>query len=526
MQTPVYLRAFLVLLCLVAATSHRDVGPFGAAIAQDDDDDGGGDDDDGGGGDDGGDDDGGGGTGGGDDGADDDDGGGSRQGGGSDDDDDDDDRASGGAGAGPSVAPRPVRQRVLPSAVAGELVTLALSQADLAVLQTRGYQVLEERDVPELNTVSRRLAPPPGTSVEEARDEVRSLAPLAEADFNHFYRTEQDAAPDLTAAVCEGPHCASFQQIGWTLTATIACTGEMALGVIDTGINPDHETFAASRLEVHKLTPGVLDPSRAIHGTAVTALLVGDQNGRSPGLLPQARVVAVDAFHSEAGDERADVYTLVAALDFLAAKGIRVVNMSLAGPPNAVLEETIAKLVARDLVLVAAAGNVGPNADPVYPAAYPGVLAVTAVDRSGTVYRRAGQGAHVDLAAPGVEVWTAASVRGARPKTGTSFAAPFVSAAAAAVLAAEPDLTLAEVEARLTSTARDLGDPGQDPVYGHGLVQAVPACSQPAGPAGDPATGIAATADTTSPTAEVAVDAPIAPPAEGGFGTATSTPQP
>ncbi|OYZ92093.1 MAG: hypothetical protein B7X99_16015 [Rhizobiales bacterium 17-65-6] len=198
--------------------------------------------------------------------------------------------------------------------------------------------------------------------------------------------------------------------------------------------------------------------------------------GRTPGLVPTARVIAVDAFHLAGEDERADVFTLVAALDFLAAKGVRVVNMSLAGPPNSVLEEAITRMAERDILVVAATGNGGPLAPPVYPAAYPSVLAVTAVDANGTVYRRAGQGPHVDLAAPGVDIWTAASIKGARPKTGTSFAAPFVSAAAAAILAAEPDLTAAEVIARLTASAKDLGDPGPDAVYGYGLVQASPIC--------------------------------------------------
>jgi hypothetical protein len=360
----------------------------------------------------------------------------------------------------------------LPRFVPGELVTLALSDADLALLLARGYAVLEERAVPELDAISRRLSVPAGTTLDEARTEVRALASGADADFNHYYRSEEAIEP----AVCEGPHCASFDLIGWTVSANLPCVGDIAVGVIDTGINPDHPTFASSRLEVHKLTPGDLDPSRAIHGTAVTALLIGDPASRSPGLLPGARVVAVDAFHTDGGDERADAFTLVAAMDLLAAKGIRVVNMSLAGPPNTVLERTVEKLSDRDILLVAATGNAGPKADPAYPAAYPNALAVTAIDRDGNVYRRAGQGPHVDLAAPGVEIWTAASVKGAKPKTGTSFAAPFVSAAAAAHLAADPQLSAEGLIGLLTASAKDLGDPGHDEIYGHGLVQAGPAC--------------------------------------------------
>jgi subtilisin family serine protease len=195
--------------------------------------------------------------------------------------------------------------------------------------------------------------------------------------------------------------------------------------------------------------------------------------------MPGTRVIAVDAFHRAGGDERADVYSLAAAMDLLAEAGVRVVNMSLAGPANTVLDRATAALLARGIVIVAAVGNAGPRSGPAYPAAYPGVIGVTAVDRNGNIYRRAGQGPHVDLAAPGVEVWTAASISGARPRTGTSFAAPFVTAAAAALIAADPALGREEVVAALTGSARDLGEPGYDEVYGHGVVQAAPLCLPP-----------------------------------------------
>ncbi len=454
MNTTILFRAALVLLCLSVAANQVAVNPIGPVMAQDDDDDGG--DDDG-----------------------DDDGGNDDPSPTADDDDGDvgggagvdDDRRPGSARV-PRRAARSTAPAELPRLVPGELVTLSLNEADLAILLARGYRVLEQRAVPELGATSRRLSVPDGTALESARAEVRALASGTDADFNHYYRSEQAVEP----AVCEGPHCVSFNLIGWHSPSNARCNADIAVGVIDTGINPDHPTFASSRLEVHKLTPGDLDPSRAIHGTAVIALLIGGPDSRSPGLLPGARVVAVDAFHSDGGDERADVYTLVAAMDFLAAKDIRVVNMSLAGPPNTVLERAVATLVAIDIVLVAATGNGGPEADPAYPAAYPEVVAVTAVDRTGAVYRRAGRGAHVDLAAPGVDVWTAASIKGARPKTGTSFAAPFVSAAAAASLAADPQLSAKDLIGRLTATARDLGTPGRDETYGHGLIQTGPAC--------------------------------------------------
>ena len=91
---------------------------------------------------------------------------------------------------------------------------------------------------------------------------------------------------------------------------------------------------------------------------------------------------------------------------------------------------------------VAAAGNNGPGAEPSYPAAYPGVIAVTAVDQNLNVYRRATQGAYVDLAAPGVNIWTASLKGSGALKTGTSDAVPFVSAATSLLLASNPRWTL------------------------------------------------------------------------------------
>jgi subtilisin family serine protease len=133
--------------------------------------------------------------------------------------------------------------------------------------------------------------------------------------------------------------------------------------------------------------------------------------------------------------------------------------------------------VGRDIVVVAAAGNQGSRAKPLFPAAYPGVIAVTAVDQHKRVYRRAGQGAHIDLAAPGVRIWTAASVKGARPRTGTSFATPFVTAAAAVLRGKAPQLDHAGIHAVLARTALDLGPPGKDEIFGSGLLQAGGLCA-------------------------------------------------
>ncbi len=364
--------------------------------------------------------------------------------------------------------------RPLPVRANREIVALGLDDGDIQLITDQGYTVLDVVSLPTGGDRLFRLQTPPGVTLEAARTAVETLDPQATVDFNHFYRTGEDPLAD-----CQGPECTAAKLIAWPDRPgrRSECTGDTRIGLIDTGINIDHSTLRDSRLALVKFAAGDRAPSGRQHGTAVAAILLGSAQSRSPGLVPDADVIAVDAFYrSNAGDERSDVYTLVRALDYLAEQGASVINLSFSGPQNTLLEAMTQRLDDRDIVLVAAAGNAGPRADPLYPAAYPKVIAVTAVDRNSRIYRRAGRGAHIDLAAPGVEVWTAASVRGARPKTGTSFAAPFVTAS---VALAQTHLGLQghdEIMAMLAEQAADLGEPGRDDVYGYGLVQAMGSC--------------------------------------------------
>ncbi len=362
----------------------------------------------------------------------------------------------------------------LASRVEDEIVAAGIDEAQAAELVSLGYAVLEREDIGLLGSSLVKLRIPDGTTLETARDQVRALAGTSQVDYNHFYRPEQGAGG------CSGPHCAAPQLVGWPTGAErLSCAAGVRIGLVDTGINPDHAAFEGVSLEVIRVGDDELAASSQQHGTAVAALLAGSAESRTPGLLPAATYVAIDAFHrASPSDDRADVFTLVRAIDAASGRDVAVLNLSLAGPANDVLQRAVTA-VAESTVVVAAVGNAGPSAEAAFPAAYAGVIGVTAVDRGKRVYRRAGRGEHVDVAAPGVEVWTAASVSGGRPKTGTSFAAPFATAAAAALLAADPMLTPAEVKERIRNTAEDLGDPGRDPVFGWGLLDAQGLCAQP-----------------------------------------------
>ncbi|MBM3605449.1 MAG: peptidase S8/S53 subtilisin kexin sedolisin, partial [Alphaproteobacteria bacterium] len=311
-----------------------------------------------------------------------------------DDDDDDDD--------GPSVRvqPRravPVRAPLpLPQRAPDEIIARGISEADLAQLLSEGFEQIEQRDLVQGDSL-RRLRKPERLTLDAARAVVREHASAASADFNHFYRTEQAGSEANTS--CSEDLCLARQVIGWQPPS--GCGSLPRIGMVDTGVNIEHETFAGVRLRMHSLDRAQTRhaASDTLHGTAVAALLVGAPHSRSPGLVPGAELVAVDAFVRAGEDQRSDAFTLIAALDWLGAQDLRLINLSLAGPPNEELAREIATLIGRDILIVAAAGNLGPRAAPAYPAAYDNVLAVTAVDRRKQIYHRAGRGPHIDLSA-------------------------------------------------------------------------------------------------------------------------------
>jgi subtilisin family serine protease len=149
-----------------------------------------------------------------------------------------------------------------------------------------------------------------------------------------------------------------------------------------------------------------------------------------------------------------------------------VINVSLVGPPNLLLAAAVKALVARGHLVVAPVGNDGPAAPPLYPAAYPGVVAVTGVDRMRRVLPEAGRGTHVDFAAPGADLSAAGLDRDLVTVRGTSFAAPIAAGLLARRLSAPDPVAAAGALTALGQEAVDLGSPGPDPVFGRGLVGA------------------------------------------------------
>jgi subtilisin family serine protease len=154
----------------------------------------------------------------------------------------------------------------------------------------------------------------------------------------------------------------------------------------------------------------------------------------------------------------------------LARERVPVINISLVGPANGLLEQLIRLVTARGHIVVAAVGNDGPGAPPLYPAAYPAVVAVTAVDARRRVLIEACRGKHVDFAAPGADMAAAGLNAEFALVRGTSFAAPIAAGLIARQLTQIDRARADSVVAALTSQAVDLGARGPDKVYGNGLL--------------------------------------------------------
>jgi subtilisin family serine protease len=228
--------------------------------------------------------------------------------------------------------------------------------------------------------------------------------------------------------------------------------------MIDTGI-ASHPTLAGIRIESRNFGPRT--ERLTDHGTAVASLLVRGGAGE---------IVAADVFRGNGKKSYTSADSIAEALGWMVEQHVPVINMSLVGPRNLILDRVVASVIKSGRIIVAAAGNNGPTAPPAYPAAQPDVVAVTAVDSRGRVYRYANRGAYVDVSAVGVGVPAAAPGGRITPHSGTSFAAPHVAVALARCARQVSQSNSACIGA-MERRARDLGQPGRDSVYGAGLVE-------------------------------------------------------
>ncbi|AWL37470.1 MULTISPECIES: type VII secretion-associated serine protease mycosin [Streptomyces] len=263
----------------------------------------------------------------------------------------------------------------------------------------------------------------------------------------------------------------------------------ITVAVLDTGVDADHPDLAGQVLpgkDFIGFGAGRGDGSWALHGTAMAGIIAGHGNGADGGegvlgIAPEAKILpgrvileSTDPSRTKARESRGTA--LADGIRWAADQGADVINLSLgddseSAHPDPGEDAAVQYALGKGVSVVASAGNSGDKGDrPSYPAAYPGVIAVTAVDKYGTHAAFSTRRWYATVSAPGVDIVVANPDQHYYIEWGTSAASAFVSGAVALVRAAHPGLSPAQIKTLLTDTARDAPKGGRDDAHGYGLV--------------------------------------------------------
>jgi hypothetical protein len=328
--------------------------------------------------------------------------------------------------------------------VRGEIVAIDPTPEAMQALRQAGFTLGAQRVLDPLALRVVSLGAPPGRDTRAALALAASVDPAGSYDFDHLYWRSASVAPTTATAM-----------------PTVATPAPVRVGLVDSGVDDRHPALTGTDVQ-HWGCNGQRVPDA--HGTAVASLLAGRAVA---GAAAGSTLFAADVYCGKATGGTA--MAVAQALAWLSREQVGVVNISLVGPPNRLLDRAVAAMQARGHLLVAAVGNDGPAAAPLYPAAYAGVVGVGAVNARERVLPEAGRGPQVDFVAPGAGLVAAAPGGRWHAVRGTSFAAPLVARLAALHMSAPGT---AGAAAALSALERDaVLPPGADVLaYGHGVV--------------------------------------------------------
>ncbi len=355
-------------------------------------------------------------------------------------------------------------------------------------LQQSGYQVKQQNELNALGLWMLVLSPPAGLSLGDAVIDLQQRYPKATIDLNHHYFPSAGYPSG-------GPRVYGPDLIKWP-TSIGHCNkldSELAIGIIDGGVDLHHPALTKQeRIHLIRIAgssstnsvSGKIIPSD--HGTALAVLLKGQVTDDGfKGLLPQNPLFAADVMEYTPNGAIAKTTAILRGLNWMALRGVSLINLSLEGEMNTVLNTGLFATANQGTFLFAAAGNGGRDASPPYPAASEYVIGITAVDSEMALYKNATTGNHVSFSAPGVDIWLAKAGGGGSYRSGTSYATPFVVATATMILSQnkerlwqDQDHSSAreQLSYELSRLAIDLGPTGPDKYFGWGVVQAPNDC--------------------------------------------------
>ena len=350
------------------------------------------------------------------------------------------------------------------------LVTVSADGGAVALLAGQyGLTIRSQKALSLLGNILVTFGIPDGRPVALVRAQLLREQAVLGAEPNHIYELNGDANKTVikrfsqTAAEINKAH-------------KLASGRGIKVAVIDSGVDEEHPALLGAvrgRFDALEKAP-VNDTS---HGTAVS-LLIGGGDDSFKGAAPEVELYVARAFDkTKEGKHLNSAEAILTSLDWAFQQNVDIINMSFAGPENRYIRDALTNLMSTDVVLVAAAGNNGKKAPFAYPAAQPGVFAVTATDAKNRIYTKANRGPYVYIAAPGVDVLVADGSGDIQLRSGTSYGAAIFSGICALALEGKragdnKRIDLNEFRKAIELSSLDLGPPGRDPIYGNGLIRA------------------------------------------------------
>jgi Subtilase family len=331
---------------------------------------------------------------------------------------------------------------------------------------TRRYNLtqLESQNFALIGTTLSRWRISGRRSVPSVVEALQNQSIVTRVQPNYLFALQQDAGQTAAAAKTDSAQYV-LAKLQIEQAQQIATGANILVAVIDSQIDAKNPDLGGSVVKSFDAISGEDAPQ--LHGTEMAGAIAS--HGKLLGIAPGAQLLAARAFDDRSNGTSFAVYK---SLQWAADNGARIVNMSFAGPEDPLLHRMLAAVAAKDIVLVAAAGNAGPFAAPLYPAADPSVIAVTATDADDHLFKMTNRGPYIVLAAPGVDILALAPDDTFELTTGTSVAAAHVSGAAALLLQHDPSLKPADIRGILMSTAEPIQISGLHAGFDPGLVNA------------------------------------------------------
>ena len=365
----------------------------------------------------------------------------------------------------PGVPPQGER-RYQPNEIITSFVGGTSPQAINQIAQRYNLTQLETQNFPLIGTALYRWRLEGRRPLPDVIGALEQERVVASAQPNYVFTLQDDAntGSGLTAG---DPAQYALAKMLVQEAHKLATGRNVQIAVINSEIDRTNRELTGSIAKTFDALGGNDSPQP--HGTAMASAIAS--HSRLLGIAPDAQLYVARAFDgSDAA--KGTSFAVYKSLEWSADNDVRLINMSFAGPNDPAMHRFLDAAYRKNIILVAAAGNAGPNAGPLYPGSNSDVIAVTATDSNDIVFKMANHGDYIAIAAPGVDIMAAAPGDSYQFTSGTSIAAAHVSGTVALLLERNPALKPKDVRTILLNSATPLGPKDRQSEIGAGLCNA------------------------------------------------------